>query len=247
MKSAFFRFGSASSIFGLPRVFNAEHVFVKVVWLILILISSGFGIKFIVDTFNDFSKFEVITTTRTIETQTITFPAITICKLLDSKIKFKSFHFKSLDEKYETKDYDTFQIYIQPFNSSYGCFRFNAFKNNSEFSDVSLNEATFFIMFETNLLDDFTGFEYRPKLVLYISDHYINSFEKITPIFLKTDVNKNKITVIGNIKSRGSLTSNIYYIVLFLSITFCITGFQYVSAKNSQFHSVLISCVSASL
>ena len=61
VKKAGIKFLKTSPIYGIPRVFQTERMFMKVLWSLMILASVSFGLNVLINTFNDYSRREFIT------------------------------------------------------------------------------------------------------------------------------------------------------------------------------------------
>lgn len=70
-----------STSHGLPNIFRSTFRSVKIVWTIFFLVALGVCTAMIVENFTDYLSFDVITKFRTIESDRLEFPEVTICNL----------------------------------------------------------------------------------------------------------------------------------------------------------------------
>jgi hypothetical protein len=133
---------SESTAYGLPKIFKSKRIFFKIFWLAFILFGSIASIYFIIDSMNNYLKYEVIPKIEIIHEIPISFPTITFCSnesLNKDLIDFCSFS----KEENNCKDY--FQMYyaawytVAWYNSN--CLQFNSGKNRSNHSIPILNSA----------------------------------------------------------------------------------------------------------
>ncbi len=153
---------SESTAYGLPKMFKSKHIFFKIFWLAFILFGSIASIYFIIDSIQNYLKYEVIPKTEIIHQSQIIFPTITFCS------SDKSFNKDLIDycsfnkEEKNCKEY--FQMYyatwynaVAWYNSN--CLQFNSGKNSSNHSIPILNSTGgidngLIISFKSNLSID---------------------------------------------------------------------------------------------
>jgi hypothetical protein len=125
-----------STAYGLPKVFKSKRIFFKLYWLAFILFGSIASIYFIVDSIQNYLKYEIIPKTKIIHESQMTFPTITFCSdksLNKDQIFYCSFN----KEKNNCIDY--FQMLYDSMIG--GCLQFNSGKNNSNHSIPILKSA----------------------------------------------------------------------------------------------------------
>lgn len=182
IKLAWDKLITTASIHGLPRIMKTNKYSVKFVWIIMILASTLCGVFTVINTYRDFLKFDVITQTKKMEEKSITFPAVTFCNL-----KYESFELIELITSCQydsrtceyTKDFD--HLTLSEGMYSLKCIRFNGYKN----STVGL-ERTEGTDHTNGLLIDFALKDNQDTLLTYITDNYLNSFERVTSLLFST-------------------------------------------------------------
>jgi hypothetical protein len=67
-------------VYGLSRIFSPGTTpFVRLVWVVTILVSAFFGIYSTIRTINDYNEYNVITNIERINPRNVTFPGIKVC------------------------------------------------------------------------------------------------------------------------------------------------------------------------
>ena len=81
LKSLFIEWSSSSTSHGIPNIFKTSQLYLKIVWIICFLASSGYCFSLIISYITTFLEYGVtVSTIKVIETP-INFPAVTICNL----------------------------------------------------------------------------------------------------------------------------------------------------------------------
>ena len=75
------------SIPGVPGIFTGNNILLKIIWTLLMLGLFGVGFWNIALAVNDFYNYDVITNIERVTPDNITFPAITICFVIDSILR----------------------------------------------------------------------------------------------------------------------------------------------------------------
>ena len=79
IKSNVIHIGMISSANGIPNALNTKHNFIKYMWIVFFLISTGACAYSIIKSFQQYFQFDVVTKVRLINEIPSTFPKITIC------------------------------------------------------------------------------------------------------------------------------------------------------------------------
>ena len=114
-----------SSVFYIPRVFQTESILIKITWSLMILISSYAGLITIKENLFDYFQYAVITNSRRIRSESVTFPAVTICELSENNSnpnitnRIISAHFRG-KELNVSDDFEPVKLRLEN-----DCFRFN--------------------------------------------------------------------------------------------------------------------------
>ena len=67
-------------MYGLSKLISAESTpFVRLVWVVTILVSAFFGIYSTIRAINDYNEYDVITNIERINPRNVTFPGIKVC------------------------------------------------------------------------------------------------------------------------------------------------------------------------
>ena len=209
------KFLSTISVHGIARIVKTDNVVVMAVWSIMIAGSVSFGLYNISRSINDFSKYDVITNVKRTESETATFPAITICTKYYYRYQRRfntntsEYHFlfdKSLDFFVRAAEFTTEKKYvnrnlIRKFNipKSFGnCVRFNGWENRT----LEIVE-TYTDIFKIDVRGSYPInneiYQITDKLDVYISDNYLNSYLYFEPLKLES---KNKDHVLSIIKAE---------------------------------------------
>ena len=162
-----------SSVFGLPRVFQTENIFMKILWLLMIFISAFFGLYVIGKNIAEFFSNDVVTLTKQIEPESIIFPSITLCDYLDNpnisnkiiSLKFKGEEFDALNDSEPLK-----------LSSKHDCLRFNGYRKLLENFKMNFNESL-----KNSLKISLNNSKYE----MFIKDNYEDSFMSIHPALLE--------------------------------------------------------------
>ncbi|RMZ92818.1 acid-sensing ion channel 1 [Brachionus plicatilis] len=64
---------------GFPNIFRTKYITVRMMWIILFLFSNGFCFYIITKNIMNFFKYEVVTTIKVAERDSLPFPAVTVC------------------------------------------------------------------------------------------------------------------------------------------------------------------------
>lgn len=154
---------SKISVYGVSRVLEMENALNKYIWIVLIIVSSGFGMYMIAQNVEEFWAYDVVTKTRIVEQGQNVFPAITFCPYVYSD--------DTLEIQEATLDNQVIPVNAYEHSPSSGCYRYNAYHENS--TDALLN---------VTYVGIYRGLKFQIKVIdplnIYISDNYLNSFEK---------------------------------------------------------------------
>ena len=71
----------SSTTHAIPNIFRSENIFLKIMWIIFFLLSSGVCLYLIVQSFQDFFSYPVTTTVQIINEPKVVFPTISICNI----------------------------------------------------------------------------------------------------------------------------------------------------------------------
>ena len=72
---------SESTIHAIPNIFSINHLIIKIIWLVCLLVSASFCSYFIVSSIQDYLKYDVVTNIEIENENPIGFPSVTICNL----------------------------------------------------------------------------------------------------------------------------------------------------------------------
>ena len=201
IKERLYDYFSTISILGVPGIFTANYILLKILWSVVILGLAAVGFWNIALAVNDFYNYDVITNIERVTPDEITFPAITICYrnyykdhyinniyvgqqyLKTGDLKFKDF-ITFMSSSWE--NIDDYLDYFKVSNSDYiGCMRFNAATNKSrELLTAPNTDHNFFITFTSEYRETISMSEYYKYRItwieVYITDNYLNSFENLS-------------------------------------------------------------------
>ncbi len=120
---------SLSTAHGIPNIIKTDNLLFKIIWLIVLVISTGTGSYYVIDSIFDYLKFQTVTNIKVIEEKQSQFPTLTFCgepsfnNLTIDQIIMSSI-FESVYENNLSKIFTEFNDTI------YGkCFRYNSGKN----------------------------------------------------------------------------------------------------------------------
>lgn len=116
-----------SSIQGFPNLFRTKRSFLKMMWILSLVLSTSACVYYETKTILDFFDYEVVTSIKTVNEPYLDFPTISICSQYNKSFKFEIiyFFFNFYDWKNEWKKH--FENYS---DYSLGqCYRFNSGKD----------------------------------------------------------------------------------------------------------------------
>ena len=163
LKKTFKRFISRSSVYGVSRVLETDHKSVKLTWALLILLSSSFGVFMIAKNISEYFAYDVVTRTKTIETNGDHFPAISFCPSVftDDTLEVKEIALDGVKLK---------DVKFEHVTSS-GCYRFNS--HNTTRGSTYLRAKNVGIYRGLRFL-----IQVNDPLNIYIADNHLDSFER---------------------------------------------------------------------
>ena len=162
------KFASASTAIGFTRIVRAETKFMKVFWVLMTLVSLGFGLYLTSGTIKEYMEYEVFTQTKIIQATSSLIPSITFCIIDTNTIDLNAF-FDNADFSSPTgfkANLTGEQFYQESFGD---CIKFNHYTNKSE------NK-----LYTANTLDDFFFFKIDlnkvkfSRVYVFSSDNYDN-------------------------------------------------------------------------
>ena len=213
------KFLSTISVHGIARIVKTDNVVVMAVWSIMIAGSVSFGLYNISRSINDFSKYDVITNVKRTESESATFPTITICtkdysryqrRFSNNTIEYLFLSDKSLDffvraAEFTTEKKSVNRNLIRSFNipKSFGnCVRFNGWENKT-LEIVETYTDTFKIDVRGSFPFNNEIYQITDKLDVYISDNYLNSYLYFEPLKLESKGKDHVLSIIkAEIESR---------------------------------------------
>ena len=84
----------SSSIHAIPNIIRNKNSIIKLIWFLCFIISTSVCIWFIINSINDFLKFEVTTKIDVVYQTEVIFPVVSICNLNPFTTSFSKEHFK---------------------------------------------------------------------------------------------------------------------------------------------------------
>lgn len=78
-RSYFMKWVDVFTMHGIPNIFRSNNLFIKCMWAVAFLLSSGLCIFLIIQSVVNYSNFDVITKIRVLNEVPMTFPTVTIC------------------------------------------------------------------------------------------------------------------------------------------------------------------------
>lgn len=152
-----------TTIQGIPNLVRSKHSSLKILWLIMLLITTGVCVYYVQDSVNAYLEHETVTTIKSFYQDNVPFPAVSICNTQFnlSVVSFLNFSFNS-------NQLDNWQKHIEPFNDSYYglCYRFNSGLNYNKTNPKKKNSIQ---------NSTFGGFLYGLIMDLYLpSDFDVN-------------------------------------------------------------------------
>ena len=135
---------ASSKLHGLTNIVVTQNVAVKLMWSMLLLISTGGCIYFLTKVSFDYMNYEVITKIHSISQNPMLFPAFVICNLYNPNNTIDKMLFSCAFDKNEVcgpSDFEVIYVYDQVNFEMLKCFRFNSGWNVLNQS-VPLREAS---------------------------------------------------------------------------------------------------------
>lgn len=172
VKKAAEKLVKTSSVFGLPRVFQTESIYMKILWLLMIFISGFFGLYVIGKNLADFFKYDKVTVINQVYPESIIFPSITLCDNsnnpnISNRIISLEFKGKKLNDS--ESDAELFKL-----DEEFDCLRINGSKLEMNLND-SLKQSLV-LRFNSSIND---------SLLMFINDNYENSFISTHPVLIE--------------------------------------------------------------
>ena len=101
-----------SSIQGFPNLFRTKRSFLKMMWILSLVLSTSACVYYETKTILDFFDYEVVTSIKTVNEPYLEFPTISICSQYNKSFKFEIiyFYFNFYDWKNEWKKH--FEKYV---------------------------------------------------------------------------------------------------------------------------------------
>jgi hypothetical protein len=128
-----------SSAVGIPNVIKSEKLLIKIIWLILIAISTAIGSYYVIKSIIDYTNYITVTTVSILDEHESEFPTLTFCYYLPTSSNQKRIENKILRIQYDRIELKNYSNYFQEFEDPIynKCFRFNSGLNiNNEKVDV---------------------------------------------------------------------------------------------------------------
>jgi len=98
--------GLGSTSHGIPNIIKSDEKCFKIMWLVFFLLSSSVGIYTIIQAFNNYFSFDVVTSIKVIKEMPVEFPAITFYILRNNSVN------KSLNDLISDCNFNTFSCNI---------------------------------------------------------------------------------------------------------------------------------------
>jgi len=98
--------GLGSTSHGIPNIIKSDEKCLKIMWLVFFLLSSSVGIYTIIQSFNNYFSFDVVTSIKVIKEMPVEFPTITFYILRNNSIS------KSLNDLISDCNFNTFSCNI---------------------------------------------------------------------------------------------------------------------------------------
>ena len=130
------------SVKGISNIIRSDNLFVIIVWIIFILLSTAVGFNYVIKSIIDYLRYNTVTTIDVINERSVQFPTISFCVSppLDS-IQINKTILKLKFDRVELSNYSHFfEEFIDPVYNK--CFRFNSGKNMFKQTVALLNSTT---------------------------------------------------------------------------------------------------------
>ena len=136
IKEKIYDYFTTISIPGVPGIFTGNNILLKIIWTLLMLSLFGVGFWNIALSVNDYYNYDVTSNIKTETSESVVFPAITICYL---GVFTQKIYNKTNDEFLFSKDYDE-SVSFEEFKSFLGGA---SYVSITQKTDVIMNMISF--------------------------------------------------------------------------------------------------------
>lgn len=111
-----------TTIQGIPNLIRTKYISLKIIWLILLLISTSCCIYYIIDSYSAYLDYETVTTIKKFSKDSMIFPVVSICN------EYKKLSTSFLNFSFNANNLKSWKKHMEVYNdATYGiCYRFNS-------------------------------------------------------------------------------------------------------------------------